>query len=140
MIATVLAGYVFGRLIDKFRGKALSKIFMIISVFLSLAGLAYFKYADFFIANFNSVTGLSVPLLRLALPIGISFYTFQILSYTVDVYRGNVSVQKNPVNLATYIALFPQLIAGPIVRYSDIEHQLTKREHSFDKAAVGIRR
>ena len=140
VIATVLAGYVFGRLIDKFRGKALSKIFMIISVFLSLAGLAYFKYADFFIANFNSVTGLSVPLLRLALPIGLSFYTFQILSYTVDVYRGNVSVQKNPVNLATYIALFPQLIAGPIVRYSDIEHQLTKREHSFDKAAVGIRR
>ena len=140
MLATVLAGYVFGLLIDKFRGKVLSKVFMIISVLLSLSGLAYFKYADFFISNFNMVTGLSIPLLKLTLPIGISFYTFQILSYTVDVYRGDVSVQKNPVNLATYIALFPQLIAGPIVRYSDIEHQLTKRKHSFDKAAVGVRR
>ncbi len=140
MIATVFAGFVCGLLIDKFRGKLLSKVFLIISILLCLAGLAYFKYADFFIANFNRVTGLSVPLLKLALPIGISFYTFQILSYTVDVYRGNVSVQKNPINLATYIALFPQLIAGPIVRYSDVEHQLTERKHSFDKAAEGCRR
>jgi len=140
MIATVLLGYVLGLLIEKFRGKALSKLFLTLSVLFPLAALGYFKYSDFFISNFNAATGLSLPLLKLALPIGISFYTFQILSYTVDVYRGTVSAQKNPINLATYISLFPQLIAGPIVRYSDVEMQLTERTHSFDKTAEGIRR
>ncbi len=140
MIATVGIGYVLGLLIEKFRGTVWSKIFLILSVASSLAALGYFKYADFFIANFNVLTGLSLPLLRLVLPIGISFYTFQILSYTVDVYRGTVSAQRNPINLAAYVALFPQLIAGPIVRYSDIEVQLTARTHSFDKTASGIRR
>ena len=140
MIATVSVNYILGILIEKFRGKALSKIFMIISVTLSLAVLGYFKYADFFIENFNAATGLSVKLLNIALPIGISFYTFQILSYTVDVHRGKVRAQKNPVTLGAYIALFPQLIAGPIVRYIDVEKQLINRTHSFGKAAVGIRR
>ena len=140
MLATVFLGYIFGLLIERFKGKPLSKVFLALSVISSLAGLGYFKYADFFITNFNNVTGLSIPLLRLALPIGISFYTFQILSYSVDVYRGNVAAQKNPVNLATYVALFPQLIAGPIVRYSDIEKQLTLRQHSFEKINSGCRR
>jgi len=140
MIGTILLGYVFGLLIEHFSGKKLAKLFLILSVASSIAGLAFFKYADFFIQNFNAVTGLSVPLLRLALPIGISFYTFQILSYTVDVYRGHVPAQKNPLHLATYVALFPQLIAGPIVRYTDIKEQLTSRTHSFEKAASGIRR
>ncbi len=140
MIFTVLMGYVFGLLIEKFRGRPVSKLFLVISVGLSLAGLAYFKYADFFITNINAVTGLSVPLLKLALPIGISFYTFQILSYTVDVYRGTVPAQKNPITLGTYVALFPQLIAGPIVRYADVEQQLKERTHSFDYAAEGCRR
>ena len=110
------------------------------SVASSLAFLVYFKYADFFITNWNAVTGFAVPLLEIALPIGISFYTFQILSYTVDVYRGEVSAQKNPVDLAAYITLFPQLIAGPIVRYSDIDRQLSERTHTLDKTALGIRR
>ncbi len=140
MIATVFLGYVFGILIEKFRGSKLNKLFVTISVASSLAALGYFKYADFFIANFNAATGLSVPLLQLALPIGISFYTFQILSYTIDVYRGDVKAQKNPVTLATYVALFPQLIAGPIVRYSDVEKQLVSRTHSFNKSAEGILR
>ncbi len=140
MIATVGLGYIFGLLIEKFRGTVWAKVFLILSVSSSLAALGYFKYADFFIANFNRITGLSLPLLRLVLPIGISFYTFQILSYTVDVYCGSVAAQKNPINLAAYVALFPQLIAGPIVRYSDIENQLTTRTHSFDKTANGIRR
>ena len=140
MIATVSIGYVLGILIEKFRGRRLSKVFMTLSVVSSLAALGYFKYADFFIANFNRITGLSIPLLRLVLPIGISFYTFQILSYTIDVYRGTTEAQKNPINLATYVALFPQLIAGPIVRYSDISRQLTERTHSFEKTAHGIRR
>ncbi len=140
MLATVLSGYVLGLLIERYRGKIASKVFMLISVVAFLAILGYFKYADFFIANFARVTGLSVKFLNLALPIGISFYTFQILSYTIDVYRGNVAAQKNPINLAAYVALFPQLIAGPIVRYADVEKQLTGRTHSFEKCAEGIRR
>ena len=88
----------------------------------------------------NAVTGMSRPLLKIALPIGISFYTFQILSYNIDVYRGEVPAQKNPIHLATYITMFPQLIAGPIVRYSDVAKQLETRKQSFDKIALGIRR
>lgn len=140
MAATILINYAAGLLIEKFKGKVLSKVFMIISVSICLASLGYFKYADFFIENFNAATGLSLPLLRIALPIGISFYTFQILSYTVDVYRGDVPAQKNPINLAAYVTMFPQLIAGPIVRYSDIEKQLKSRTHSFEKFSIGVRR
>lgn len=140
MIAAIVSGYIFGLLIEKFRGKPMSKVFLVLSVGSSLAVLGVFKYTDFFISTFNSVSGLSVPLTGIALPVGISFYTFQILSYTVDVYRGDVAAQKNPINLAAYVAMFPQLIAGPIVRYSDIEKQLVKREHNFDAAAQGMRR
>lgn len=140
MAATILINYGFGLLIEKFKGKALSKLFVVLSVVLCLASLGYFKYADFFIENFNAATGLSVELLRVALPIGISFYTFQILSYTVDVYRGDVPAQKNLISLATYVSMFPQLIAGPIVRYSTIEKQLANRTHSVQKFALGVRR
>ena len=140
MISSVVSGYILGLLIEKFRAKPLGSVFLIASVVISLGLLVYFKYADFFIANFNAVFGLSVPLLRIALPIGISFYTFQLLSYTIDVYRGTVAAQRNFITLAAYIALFPQLIAGPIVRYADVAAQLTSRTHSFDKIALGIRR
>lgn len=140
MIFSVVSGYILGLLIEKFREKRLGIVFLIVSVVISLGLLGYFKYADFFIANFNAVFGLSVPLLRIALPIGISFYTFQLLSYTIDVYRGTVAAQRNFITLAAYIALFPQLIAGPIVRYADVAAQLTSRTHSFDKIALGIRR
>lgn len=140
MLLSVFAGYVFGLLIEKFRGKRISKLFLILSVAVDLGLLVYFKYADFFIENFNAVTGLSVPLLNIALPIGISFYTFQILSYTVDVYRGDVAAQKNPINLGAYIAMFPQLIAGPIVRYSDVERELRSRKHTLEGIYGGILR
>lgn len=140
MIATVAVGYVTGLLMEKFRGKSISKLFLIVTSVFELGALAYFKYADFFITNFNRATGLSVPLLQIVLPIGISFYTFQILSYGIDVYRGTVAAQKNPINLACYVALFPQLIAGPIVRYSDIEKQLVCRTHNLEKTSEGIRR
>ena len=106
----------------------------------SLLMLGYFKYADFFIRNVNAATGCSISLLNITLPIGISFYTFQILSYTVDVYRQDVKAQRNLIDLATYVALFPQLIAGPIVRYSDIAEQLKGRIHTMGKTAQGIRR
>lgn len=140
MLGSILQGYIFGRLIERFRDTRRVKLFLVLSVLLSLGTLAYFKYADFMIANLNALTGLSVPLLRFALPVGISFYTFQILSYTVDVYRGTVPAQRNFIDLAAYIAMFPQLIAGPIVRYSDIAVQLKTREHSVSEAAAGARR
>ncbi len=140
MIVSILVGYISGLVIEKYRNTVKSKIAMWTGVGIALAFLAYYKYADFFIENFNAITGLSVPLLRIALPIGISFYTFQIVSYIVDVYRGTTSAQRNVINLAAYVSMFPQLIAGPIVRYVDIEYQLRERKHSFDKISLGIRR
>lgn len=138
MLLTVFCGYILGLLtqwLPKYK-----KLFLVLAVILSLGFLGYFKYADFFIANFNAATGLSVPLLKVALPIGISFYTFQLLSYNVDVYRGTVPAQRNFINLAAYIALFPQLIAGPIVRYSNVVAQLESRTYSWNKLAQGVRR
>ena len=140
MLVSIAQGYGFGLLIEKYRAKKRSKWFLTVSVLFSLGLLGYCKYADFFVENFNALTGLSVPLLGIALPIGISFYTFQILSYTVDVYRGTVPAQRNIIRLALYIAMFPQLIAGPIVRYADIESQLGDRTHTLEGAAYGVRR
>ncbi len=123
MIASILVGYVSGLLIEAFRHLKVAKVVMILSVMVQVGCLVYYKYMDFFIENINRGLGTQIPLLKIALPVGISFYTFQILSYTVDVYRGE-KAQKNPINLATYIAMFPQLIAGPIVRYKDVAPQL----------------
>lgn len=139
MLATIVCGYFIGLLIEKFRESALSKLFLILAAVLFLGALGIFKYADFFIENFARATGISVKTLGLALPIGISFYTFQILSYTIDVYRGDRRAQRNFISLAAYITMFPQLIAGPIVRYSDIEERLSERTHSFSMTAHGLR-
>lgn len=136
---SILLGYGFGLLVEKYREKKAGKAFCALSVGISLSFLLCFKYADFFSQNINALTGLQIPLLKLTLPIGISFYTFQMISYTVDVYRGE-KAQKNVLHLAAYIAMFPQLIAGPIVRYCDIAEQLADREHSWQAAAWGIRR
>ena len=140
MIASIIIGYISGLLIEAFNKKKTAKVVVALSVLINLLFLGFFKYSDFFIENFNTATGLSVPLLRVALPIGISFYTFQILSYTVDVYRGDVKAQKNFISLAAYITMFPQLIAGPIVRYSHIAKQLEERTLSFENLAKGMRR
>ena len=137
MVFSIVQGYVFARLIA--RGKR-KKLFLTLSLVVSFALLAYCKYADFFIENFNAVTGLSLPLLKIALPIGISFYTFQIASYEIDVYRGDVAAQHNFIDFAAYVAMFPQLIAGPIVRYRDIAPQLKERTHSLEAAASGASR
>ncbi len=139
MLLTILQGYVFGILTEKSGGRR-AKVYLAVSAVISLGLLGYCKYADFFIRNFNAVTGLSLPLLKVTLPIGISFYTFQILSYVADVSRGNVRAQRSFIDLAAYVAMFPQLIAGPIVRYSDIAGQLSDREHSFAGSALGVRR
>lgn len=140
MILSIVVNYILGLLIERCSGSAWGKRWLLVSVVFSLGMLGYFKYVDFFIANINSMTVLSVTLLNVVLPIGISFYTFQILSYTIDVYRKNTKAQKNLLSLATYVAFFPQLIAGPIVRYTDIAQALDKREHSFLKARMGLRR
>jgi len=140
MLFIIAIGYILGLLIEKYRKQKSGKIFLTLAVLTDVAVLGYFKYADFFIDNFNAVTGLQIPLLKIALPIGISFFIFQILSYDIDVYRGDVAAQKNPLILAAYVAMFPQLIAGPIVRYVDVEKQLQNREHSIELAAAGIRR
>ena len=139
MLVSIAQGYTFGLLIEKHRNAKASKIFLTLSVFVSLGLLGYFKYADFFLSSVNAVTGLSLPLLKLSLPIGISFYTFQVLSYVIDVYRGEAA-QKNFIDLAAYVSLFPQLIAGPIVRYSDVAAELKDRTHSVSAAAEGVRR
>ena len=140
MLVSIVQGYLFGLLVEKHRGEKASKLFLALSVLVSLGLLGYFKYADFFLSSVNAVTGLSLPLLKLSLPIGISFYTFQVLSYVIDVYRGETAAQKSFIDLAAYVSLFPQLIAGPIVRYSDVAGQLRDRTHSVSAAAEGVRR
>ena len=138
MAFTILLCYVCGLGIERSRKR--KKLWLLASIVISVGLLGVFKYADFFIGSLNAVTGLKIPLLHLALPVGISFYTFQCLSYTIDVYRGSVPAQKNLINFGAYVALFPQLIAGPIVRYADIARELEHREHSWDNAAAGLRR
>lgn len=140
MVLSILQGYVFGILIERVNNKRWSKVFLAISAVISLGLLAYCKYADFFIENLNAVTGLSIPLLKITLPIGISFYTFQILSYVIDVAKGETKAQYNLISLAAYVAMFPQLIAGPIVRYSDIAAQLKERTHDIAGTALGAKR
>ena len=140
MIGACLSAYIHGLLIHRFRGSSWSKVFLWSSVITSLSLLGFFKYSDFFLENLNALAGLDLRLLGLALPIGISFYTFQTLSYTVDVYRGDAAVQRNFISLATYVALFPQLIAGPIVRYTTVEEDLTQRTHSVENFSDGISR
>ena len=140
MLASVAVGYVCGLLTDKASSKKGKKVAAVSGAVITLSFLLYFKYTDFFIENFNAVTGLSVSLLKISLPIGISFYTFQILSYLIDVYKGTVPPQKNITDFASYVTMFPQLIAGPIVRYSDINSQLKSRTVSFEKFSLGIRK
>ena len=140
MIATILLFYICGLVIGKAQNFKVKKLALIASIVISLGLLAIFKYADFFIGSFNAATGLSLPLLQLALPIGISFYTFQCLSYTIDVYRGNTPAQKSIVAFGAYVVLFPQLIAGPIVRYTDVARELEDRQHNRENFYIGLRR
>ena len=140
MVIQAFSAWFFGYLADRFRGTKMSKISLIAALVVGIGGLIYYKYADFFIGNFNLLFGANAPLLKLALPLGISFYTFQALSYTIDVYRGNTAMQPNFFTFATYLTLFPQLIAGPIVRYTDVEREIMKRDHSIQAFAEGARR
>ena len=138
MAATILVFYLCGLAIGK--SERYKKLWLTVSVCVGVGLLGLFKYADFFLSSFNALTGLSLPLLKLALPVGISFYTFQCLSYTVDVYRGQVEPQRNLISFGAYVALFPQLIAGPIVRYRDVARELETRKHSLEDIGLGLRR
>ncbi len=140
MVGSVFVSYAAALLTDRFRGTKWSKVFLCVALVVCLGLLGYFKYADFAIRNLNGILGTKIPLLGVALPIGISFYTFQTLSYNIDVYRGTVGVQKNPWTLMTYVFLFPQLIAGPIVRYDTVEAELAERKHSFENFSYGVQR
>ena len=138
MIISIIINYIMALLIDKFRKN--SKSLLILTIIINIGLLIFFKYSNFFITTFNDLTNNNLKLLNIALPIGISFYTFQILSYVIDVYKKDVKVQKNILYLGTYISFFPQLIAGPIVRYQTIEKQLKKRNHTIEKFSNGLRR
>ena len=141
MIFSILVNYVFGLLMDKHReNKKRLKLLLVISVIIDLGLLSVFKYTDFIITNINSVFGAGFDLLNIALPIGISFYTFQAMSYTIDVYRDDVRVQRNLIDFGMYITMFPQLIAGPIVRYSDVQDQLAERNVTTADFSEGIMR
>ena len=136
MLVEILVAYFGALLIDKYKSKEIFLITIIIHIGL----LCVFKYTDLFIGTINSIFKTNISFLNIALPIGISFYTFQILSYVIDVYRGKVKVQKNILKLATYVSLFPQLIAGPIVRYETICDELDNRDETIEKFSLGVRR
>ena len=140
MLLSIVINYFLAIFIDKFKSKNNKRIIMILAVIFNVSLLFVFKYLNFFITNINSLFNTNLGLLNITLPIGISFYTFQILSYVIDVYKKEVSVQKNIISLGTYIALFPQLIAGPIVRYSTIEDELNNRKVTYDKFLSGVKR
>lgn len=138
MILEIIIAYIGAILIDKYKNQ--SKNILIITLFIHVFLLIIFKYTDFIIQTINDISNANIKLLNIALPIGISFYTFQIISYIIDVYSGKVKVQRNIIKLATYVSLFPQLVAGPIVRYQTVEKELDNRVHSFNNFADGIRR
>jgi len=143
MCGSILVNYLIARDISilKEKGKIdRSKVMLIVDIIFNVGILFIYKYLDFSIGIVNSVVKTSLPLTKIALPIGISFFTFQAMSYVIDVYRGTVEVQKNPLYLALYISFFPQLVAGPIVRYSTIENQILERIHTKGKFADGVRR
>lgn len=136
MVFSSIVDYTNGRMIEKYPNK--KKIFMIFSIIVNISLLMFFKYSDFLISNINSLFNISIPLLELKLPIGISFYTFQTMSYSIDVYRGNFKAEKNFLNFMTYVSMFPQLIAGPIVRYEDVINELSVRKISFSNFKDGL--
>lgn len=142
MLFSTVVDYVHGMFVYKYKSKGQlnkAKIFVVISMMVNLSLLGFFKYADFFIGSLNNMFGLSLGFLNIALPIGISFYTFQTMSYTLDVYMHDEKPQTNIINFGAYVAMFPQLIAGPIVQYKTVAKELTSRKENVDDFAIGVR-
>ena len=140
LLLSSVSDFLHGLYIEKRRGTRQARAALVSSIVLNLGFLGFFKYTDFLLGTVNDVFGTAIPLLHLRLPVGISFYTFQTMSYTIDVYRGRVHAQRNLATFATFVCLFPQLIAGPIVRYSDIDTQLKERKSSLADFGAGARR
>ena len=141
MVLSILIDYTHGLLVEKYRSRdKLAQWFVAESVLLNLGLLGFFKYWDFFAANLSLIPGVSIPTLGLPLPIGISFFTFQTMSYTIDVYRQDAPAQRNMVSFGAYVAMFPQLVAGPIVRYKDVAAELVHRTNTASAFAAGARR
>ncbi|MCI9143028.1 MAG: MBOAT family protein [Lachnospiraceae bacterium] len=140
MLFSTIVDYTHGRLLERFRGRGAARCILLSSVVINLSVLCFFKYADFLTDTVNLFTGLSLSGPNLPLPIGISFYTFQTMSYTIDVYRGETKVQKNLLDFGVYVAMFPQLIAGPIVKYRDVESRLHNRSVSLPEIWEGMKR
>lgn len=143
MLFSTVVDYGHGWLVEHYKGKGQDKkarLAVISSVCMNLLLLGFFKYSDFLAENINALLKTDIPLHNLPLPVGISFYTFQTMSYTLDVYRGDAKMQKNIINFGAYVAMFPQLIAGPIVRYQTVADELNERSVSVDDFAEGIRR
>ena len=143
MIVSILISWTGGLLVDRFLragNRRAAKISLVLSVAAGLFLLGFFKYADFVLRTVNELAHSDIPMLSLALPIGISFYTFQTISYIIDVYRSNARVQKNIISYGAYVTMFPQLIAGPIVQYKTIDEQLRYRKESSDEFALGVMR
>lgn len=140
MFFSTLADYLHGRLIGACKNRRVAKGLLISSIVINLGLLGFFKYSDFLIGTVNRLLGSSIPLLELPLPIGISFYTFQTMSYTIDCYRGEAKIQKNILDFGVYVTMFPQLIAGPIVKYRDVQEQLRQRKADISAISYGCRR
>ena len=140
LLLSILINYIGGLVIGTNDDKKIKKISLILTIIFDVGLLFYFKYTDFFISNINNLVGSNLSLIHVVMPIGISFFTFQTMSYVIDVYMGNVKYTKNVLDFGTYVALFPQLVAGPIVRYKDVDEQLMTRVHSFDNFSKGIER
>ena len=150
LLFSTLSDYIHGLLIDKYRGRKIATVFLVTSILINLGVLGYFKYADFLIGAVNKLSGMSflglqipafsIPLTNLPLPIGISFYTFQTMSYTIDVYKGEAKMQKNILDFGVFVTMFPQLIAGPIVRYVDVQDDLRDHHGTLEDINYGCRR
>lgn len=141
LLFSTLVDFIHGKMVDKYKqlgNMTAAKMAVASSAVINLGLLCFFKYSDFLIGSVNAVAGSSIPLLNLALPIGISFYTFQTMSYTIDVYRGDAKVQNNIINFGAYVSMFPQLIAGPIVRYSTVEKELNGRHETISEFSSGV--
>ena len=140
LLLSCFINYFFGFLIHNSTESKAQKNYLIISIILNISLLFYFKYTNFFVSNLNSIFGFDLSFINVYMPIGISFFTFQAMSYVIDVYRKEVPANKNFISFSTYVSLFPQLVAGPIVRYTTINNELKERNHSFSLFALGTRK
>ena len=133
-------GYIVGLIADRYKGTNKTKIALCTSIIINLLILGFFKYSDFFITNINAIFKINISLLQISLPLGISFFIFQTISYMMDVYRGNAEAEKNPLNFTMYVSMFPQLVAGPIIRYNTVAKEIKNRTQSFENFTYGIKR